>query len=159
MLIAKTLTSWNSSASNCTTASLLHVEIITLALYCGLDPGGLFYVQPAFEEALRDIGRLYPCVRARHNIISVPEECTDVGLTPFAHDLLGQFYYRNFARWEAANVTSFLTNTAGISVRQNISKIVLPVSCLRRHLWSSCRSLGLEYSKTSYECGPTGFTG
>ena len=115
MFVEKTFTSWNSSTGNCT-SGIIHVEIITLVLYFGADQGALFYVQPAYEDALTDTGRAFPCLAVRQNIIYLPDKsidkCTD--LIPLTPDILAQYYYRHSDRWDAANVTTFLTNTAGI---------------------------------------------
>ena len=120
MSVELILTSWNDSESNhldnrCALSSIILVEIITQSLYFSVDLGSLFYTQPAYESALKDIGTLYPCVRVRQNILYHPEKtyrrCVD--LMSDSDHFLSSYFYHNSARWDSANVTAFIINKAG----------------------------------------------
>ena len=115
MVTELALATSNSALQSCTSSSIIHVEIITLALYYGYDIGALFYVQPAYEEALADISLLYPCLHIRQNIVydrsQAYKECLD--LMPDSDFILSRYYYSKLKRWGEANFTIFVHSRAG----------------------------------------------
>lgn len=74
---------------------------------------GLPYVQPAYELALADIKRDYPCLEVSQSIITDPAYhfCTEYEVD--SDRQLAEYYYRNVRRFDSADLVVFLQTLSG----------------------------------------------